>query len=156
MDLVGSAGPGHAHVDERHARHGYGEARQCPGLADGKQRNFHFCASDSSRLRAQRAQGGVLEPGEHYDHQSLGDDEPGAERVRSDPSGNRKQAALGGIAVPVELETTDGTLSFISTTTVFGTAVDISLAELAIETFFPTDTSTARLMRRLSEVPESG
>jgi hypothetical protein len=56
-----------------------------------------------------------------------------------------------GIAVPLELVTEDGTLSFLSTTTVFGTAVDISLAELAIEAFFPADSFTAETMRRLTQ-----
>ncbi|CAA9525223.1 MAG: Transcriptional regulator, Xre family, partial [uncultured Sphingomonadaceae bacterium] len=54
---------------------------------------------------------------------------------------------LAGIAVPFELRTPDGALSFLSTTTVFGTAVDITLAELTIETFFPADAETAALMR---------
>jgi hypothetical protein len=57
----------------------------------------------------------------------------------------------GGVAVPLELATADGTLSFLSTTTVFGTAIDISLSELAIEAFFPADTFTAETMRRLLE-----
>jgi transcriptional regulator with XRE-family HTH domain len=55
-----------------------------------------------------------------------------------------------GIAVPLELATEDGTLSFLGTTTVFGTAVDISLSELAIESFFPADSFTAETMRRLT------
>jgi hypothetical protein len=38
-------------------------------------------------------------------------------------------------------------LSFISTTMVFGTPVDITLSELAIETFFPADELTAKLLR---------
>jgi len=42
-----------------------------------------------------------------------------------------------------------GKLSFISTTTVFGTAVDITLAEIAIESFFPADETSAEVMRRL-------
>jgi transcriptional regulator with XRE-family HTH domain len=58
------------------------------------------------------------------------------------------QARFGGIAVPLELESGEGTLSFLSTTTVFGTALDISLSELAIETFFPADQATASAMRR--------
>ena len=48
------------------------------------------------------------------------------------------------VAVPLRLVTASGTLSFISTTTVFGTALDIALAELAIETFFPADDRTAK------------
>ena len=34
-------------------------------------------------------------------------------------------------------------LSFISTTMVFGTPVDVTLSELALETFFPADDLTA-------------
>ncbi|HET6467073.1 MAG TPA: helix-turn-helix transcriptional regulator [Geminicoccaceae bacterium] len=59
------------------------------------------------------------------------------------------QAALAGIAVPLELAVDNGTLSFLSTTTVFGTALDLSLSELAIESFFPADEVTADAMRRL-------
>ena len=57
---------------------------------------------------------------------------------------------LAGIAVPLELRTPHGTLALLSTTTVFGTAVDITLAELTIETFFPGDAETAAIMRRLA------
>ena len=38
-----------------------------------------------------------------------------------------------------------GVRSLMSTVTVFGTPVDITLAELAIETFFPADAATAAL-----------
>jgi transcriptional regulator with XRE-family HTH domain len=61
-----------------------------------------------------------------------------------------------GVAVPFQLVTIDGTLSFLSTTTVFGTPVDITLSELAIESFFPADAATADLMRRLSEGFKAG
>jgi hypothetical protein len=33
-------------------------------------------------------------------------------------------------------------LSFISTTTIFGTPMDVTVAELALETFFPADDFT--------------
>ena len=55
----------------------------------------------------------------------------------------------GGIAVPFVLRIGDDTLSFISTTTVFGSPVDITLAELAIETFFPLDDVTTVALRRI-------
>lgn len=55
----------------------------------------------------------------------------------------------GGIAVPLTLETGAGTLRFISTTTIFGTALDITLSELTIESFFPADSETAAAMRNL-------
>lgn len=72
------------------------------------------------------------------------------------PSGARpylpgSEDSLGGVAVPLEFKTDAGRLRFISTTTVFGTALDISLAELTIETFFPADTETAAAMRAMVE-----
>ena len=58
----------------------------------------------------------------------------------------------GGVIVPLQLRAADGSvLSFISTTTVFGTPVDITLAELALETFFPADSRTAEVLRRLGD-----
>jgi transcriptional regulator with XRE-family HTH domain len=69
-------------------------------------------------------------------------------------SGAGKPAAhheYGGVAVPFQLVTEGGILSFISTTTIFGTPVDITLSELAIESFFPADTATAESMRRIIE-----
>jgi transcriptional regulator with XRE-family HTH domain len=56
-----------------------------------------------------------------------------------------------GVAVPLQFSTPQGTLSFIGTTTVFGTPVDITLAELALETFFPADSHTAEQLRRLGD-----
>jgi hypothetical protein len=41
-------------------------------------------------------------------------------------------------------------LSFISTTMIFGTPVDITLSELALETFFPADDLTAERMRSMA------
>src|SRR5437762_1566875 len=56
-----------------------------------------------------------------------------------------------GVAVPLQFETQHGVLSFIGTTTVFGTPVDITLSELALETFFPADSRTAEVLRRLGD-----
>ena len=58
--------------------------------------------------------------------------------------------SLGGVAAPLRMESEAGRLSFISTTTVFGTRVDITLSELALESFFPADGATAEALRRLS------
>lgn len=52
-----------------------------------------------------------------------------------------------GVVVPFRLRTGAGVLSFLSTTTVFGTPVDITLAELAVESFFPADAFTAEAVR---------
>jgi len=57
------------------------------------------------------------------------------------------------VAVPLRLHTEHGTLSLISTTMVFGTPVDVTLSELAIEAFFPADAATADLLQRF--VPET-
>jgi transcriptional regulator with XRE-family HTH domain len=54
------------------------------------------------------------------------------------------------IAVPLRLDTPHGVLSFFSTTTVFGTPVDVTLSELAIEAFFPADPQTADILRALA------
>jgi transcriptional regulator with XRE-family HTH domain len=53
------------------------------------------------------------------------------------------------IAIPFRLRTPAGTLVFLSTTTVFGSPVDITLAELAVEAFFPADSATAEALRSL-------
>jgi transcriptional regulator with XRE-family HTH domain len=55
---------------------------------------------------------------------------------------------FGGLIVPLRLSTDAGTLSFFSTTTVFGTPVDVTLSELAIESFFPADDDTARKLQQ--------
>jgi transcriptional regulator with XRE-family HTH domain len=52
------------------------------------------------------------------------------------------------VAVPLRLHTDHGELTFLSTVATFGTAVDITVAELAIESFFPADEATAAAVRR--------
>ncbi|MBP7564599.1 MAG: helix-turn-helix transcriptional regulator [Burkholderiaceae bacterium] len=54
-----------------------------------------------------------------------------------------------GIAMPFRFRTPHGVLSFISTTTIFGTPVDVTLQELAVESFFPADEATATALRAL-------
>jgi hypothetical protein len=49
--------------------------------------------------------------------------------------------------VPLRLRVDDGVLSFFSTIATFGTALDITLAELAIESFFPADAATEAALR---------
>ena len=61
------------------------------------------------------------------------------------PPGPRRQPlASQAILTPLVLDGPDGPLAFISTTTVFGTPLDITLSEIAIEAFFPADDETAR------------
>jgi transcriptional regulator with XRE-family HTH domain len=51
------------------------------------------------------------------------------------------------VATPFRLATIDGVLSFLGTTTLFGTPTDITLSELTIEAFLPADARTAEIMR---------
>jgi transcriptional regulator with XRE-family HTH domain len=68
------------------------------------------------------------------------------------PAGSDTHLAgeLLGVAMPFQFRTDAGMLTFISTTTVFGTPVDVTLQELALETFFPADAFTAAAMRQLA------
>lgn len=63
---------------------------------------------------------------------------------------------LGDIAVPLEIETEAGVLSFLSMTTVFGTPLDITLSELAIESFFPANAETAAILKAMHRPPGEG
>jgi transcriptional regulator with XRE-family HTH domain len=57
---------------------------------------------------------------------------------------------FGGVVIPFRLVSEGGVLSFFSTTTVFGTPLDITLSELALEAFFPADPTTAERLGRLA------
>jgi transcriptional regulator with XRE-family HTH domain len=54
-----------------------------------------------------------------------------------------------GVLMPFQFHTPHGVLQLVSTTTVFGSPVDITLQELAMETFFPADEATATALRGL-------
>jgi hypothetical protein len=56
-----------------------------------------------------------------------------------------------GIVVPLQIMTGEGMLTLFSTTTIFGTPVDVTLSELAIEAFFPADSGTGLALGRLAE-----
>ena len=51
------------------------------------------------------------------------------------------------ILVPLRLRVRDTVLSLFSTTTVFGTPRDVTLSELAIESFYPADPPTAAFLK---------
>ncbi len=65
-------------------------------------------------------------------------------------TGHREAKTEAAIVVPMQLRLGETVLSLISTTTVFGTPVDITLSELALETFFPADTATAEALHALA------
>jgi transcriptional regulator with XRE-family HTH domain len=56
----------------------------------------------------------------------------------------------GTIAVPLRLASDIGELALLSTATSFGAAAELTLAELAIEAFYPADEATARRLSALA------
>jgi transcriptional regulator with XRE-family HTH domain len=72
--------------------------------------------------------------------------------VRGYPGGEADPVADPGsaaVVVPLQIRAPDGAvLSFLSTTTVFGTAVEVTLSELVLEAFYPADELTANLLRQ--------
>ena len=61
--------------------------------------------------------------------------------------GGSDRSAPDGIAVPLRVRAGEEVLSFLSTVTTFGTAVDLTAAELSVEAFLPADERTADLLR---------
>ena len=53
-----------------------------------------------------------------------------------------------GIVLTLRLRAGDHALSFLTTTTVFGTPGDVTVAELAIEALYPADAATRALLAR--------
>ena len=53
-----------------------------------------------------------------------------------------------GVVMPLRFRTAHGLLSFISTTTILGTPVDVTLQELMLETFFPAGAFTGEVLRK--------
>jgi hypothetical protein len=50
------------------------------------------------------------------------------------------------VAIPLRLKTPRGMLSLLSTVTVFGTPVEITLSEVTLEAFYPADQESARIL----------
>ena len=68
--------------------------------------------------------------------------------ARAGLAGRPPQRPSDGVVIPFRVMTSIGELSFLSTTMVFGTPVDVTLSELMIETFFPADEDTVQRVRR--------
>jgi transcriptional regulator with XRE-family HTH domain len=65
------------------------------------------------------------------------------QELMSYPSGGQHPSPAEEIAIPLRLNTPAGVLSFLSTVTVFGTPVDITLSEFTLEAFYPADSETS-------------
>jgi transcriptional regulator with XRE-family HTH domain len=78
--------------------------------------------------------------------------------VPRDQADDESFEASERLATPLRIATRFGTLSFLSTVTVFGTASDITLAELALEMLFPADDRTIAIVDAMEaerSAPES-
>ncbi len=66
----------------------------------------------------------------------------------ADATADSAELQFPGIVVPIKLRTEAGVLSMFSTTTVFGTATEVTLSELVLEAFYPADEATAEILRK--------
>ena len=64
------------------------------------------------------------------------------------PAPQVQTASPASVVVPFQLQTPTGLLTFFTTTMVFGTPVDVTLEELALEFFFPANPATSAAMRK--------
>ena len=55
-----------------------------------------------------------------------------------------------GFAVPLRLRSGDGELRLLTTLTHFGTAVDVTIAELRLEAFLPADEETTAILKAMA------
>ena len=67
------------------------------------------------------------------------------------PGAGPYSPVAGEVAVPLRIRRGDAELSFISTITTFGRASDITVSELSIESFYPTDSATAEVLRDFTD-----
>lgn len=66
------------------------------------------------------------------------------------PAPRRERTEADAIALNLELNVGGNILSFITTTTIFGTPADVTLAELAVEAFFPANPETAAMLKAMA------
>jgi len=74
------------------------------------------------------------------------------------PASASRAAAFEGAdeyATPLQIATRAGPVSFVNTTTVFGTPTDVTLSELALEMLFPADDATVATVKRLMNDDEA-
>jgi transcriptional regulator with XRE-family HTH domain len=67
-----------------------------------------------------------------------------------DPPPGKAERESGLIATPLRLRVPGGELALIGTMTVFGTATEVMLSELSLETFFPADGESAAMLRAMA------
>lgn len=65
-------------------------------------------------------------------------------------SAPRQKLAAPPVVLPLRLAVGERVLNLVTTTTVFGTPLDVTVSEIAIESFFPADPETAAILGGLS------
>ncbi|MFC9897893.1 helix-turn-helix domain-containing protein [Nocardia sp. NPDC127579] len=68
------------------------------------------------------------------------------DEVRGYPGGEAETDPGESVAVPVRIRVEGHDLAFISTLTTFSRPTDVTVAELAVESYFPGDTATAEVL----------
>ena len=71
------------------------------------------------------------------------------------PTARMKTVAMAGVgaqryATPLQIATEAGIVSFLNTTTVFGSPSDVTLSEIALEMLFPGDAETVAIVEALT------
>jgi len=81
----------------------------------------------------------------HRQAQATGDQRLAAlhDELAAYPGGQSQLPKTTDVVVPLRYRADDGELSFISITAVVGTPMDVTVEELAIESFYPADQTTA-------------
>lgn len=98
---------------------------------------------------------------EALSHQAVSTGDPALAALHEELSGYpgpvrlAEQSSTDEIAVPLRIRWRDTELSFISTHTTFSRASDITVAELGIESYFPTDETTARVLREFASAADA-
>src|SRR5580692_3962666 len=72
------------------------------------------------------------------------------------PRSTRPERDYAGVVLPFELVTEAGVMAFFSTITIFGTPIDVTLSELALECFYPADDATAEILQRGATLRRGG
>jgi transcriptional regulator with XRE-family HTH domain len=69
------------------------------------------------------------------------------DELKSYPAPPEEPPSAGAVVVPLRLSAGGRELAFLSTVAAFGTPLDITVAELSIESFYPADPATAAALR---------
>ncbi|MFY1634199.1 helix-turn-helix transcriptional regulator [Solwaraspora sp. WMMB335] len=73
-----------------------------------------------------------------------------------DDSGEAEPTPVASIVVPLRIRRAGRLLSMFTTVATFGTPLDITVSELSIESFYPADQETARVLRETHQFALSG